>query len=240
MIKSIKNLIKKEKFNPKLLGFFINHNFNIRRLLYKSIKNNASELSGKILDFGCGSKPYQKLFVNSTQYIGVDYKIEGRSENIDKIDFYYDGKNIPFEANSFDGILCTEVLEHVFNIDELLGEFHRVLKPGGKALITTPFMWEEHEMPYDFARYTSIGIKFLYEKNNFKIKQHFKTGNTLTVFFQFGLNYLKNVLPNNKIVRQMLLLPFIFIFNFLALFLGTLLPTDRTSYFNNIVLIEKK
>jgi len=235
----MKDLIKKEKFNPQIIGFFINHNFNIRRLLYKSLKKNSSVLSGKILDFGCGSKPYQHLFSNATEYIGVDYEIEGRTENLDKIDFFYDGKKIPFEDNSFDGILCTEVLEHVFNIDELLTELHRVLKPNGKAIITTPFMWEEHEMPYDFARYTSAAVKFLYEKHGFIIKEQSKSGNTIHVLFQFGLNYFKNIFPKNKIARQILLLPFIFIFNFLGLFLGAVLPKDKTSFFNNIVVVEK-
>jgi len=236
----MKDFIKKEKFNPKIVGFFINHNYNIRRLLYDSLKKNAAELSGKILDFGCGSKPYEHLFVNATEYIGIDYEIEGRTENLDKIDFFYDGKHIPFEDNTFDSILCTEVLEHVFNIDELLSEFHRVLKPNGKAIITTPFMWEEHEMPHDFARYTSVAVIFLYEKHNFLIKTQFKTGNTIHVIFQFCLNYFKNVFPKNKIVRQILLLPFIFIFNFLGLFFGFILPRDQTSFFNNVVIVEKK
>lgn len=235
----MKNLIKKEKFNPKVIGFFINHNFHIRRLLYKSLKKNSSLLSGKILDFGCGSKPYQHLFSNATEYIGVDYEIEGRTENLDKIDFFYDGKKIPFEDNSFDGILCTEVLEHVFNIDELLKELHRILKPNGKAIITTPFMWEEHEMPYDFARYSSVAVKFLYEKHGFIIKEQSKSGNTIHVVFQFCLNYFKNIFPKNKIARQILLLPFIFIFNSLGLLLGAILPKDKTSYFNNIVVVEK-
>ena len=152
MTQSLRKIIKKEKFNPSVVGFFINHNFNIRRLLYKNLKNNSSVLKGKVLDFGCGSKPYKHLFTSVTEYIGVDYLIEGRTENIDTIDFYYDGKKIPFENNTFDGVLCTEVLEHVFNLNEVLNELNRVLKPKGKAIITTPFMWEEHEMPYDFAR----------------------------------------------------------------------------------------
>ena len=135
--------------------------------------------------------------------------------------------------------MCTEVLEHVFNIEESLKEFNRVLKKDGVALITTPFMWEEHEMPYDFARYTSAAVKFLYEKHGFIIKEQSKSGNTIHVLFQFGLNYLKNIFPKNKIARQILLLPFIFIFNFLGLFLGAVLPKDKTSFFNNIVVVEK-
>lgn len=237
---TINKIIKREKFNPTLLGLFINHNFNIRRLLYKSLKNNSTFLSGKILDFGCGSKPYEHLFINATEYIGVDYKIEGRTENLDKIDFFYDGKNIPFDDSSFDSILCTEVLEHVFNIEELLLEFKRVLKPGGKALITTPFMWEEHEMPYDFARYTTPALSHLFNKHGFEVLEKNKSGNTIHVIFQFCLNYLKNIFPQNKIIRQLLLIPFAFVFNLFGVIFGFILPNDQTSYFNNIFVLEKK
>ena len=239
MTQSLRKIIKKEKFNPSVVGFFINHNFNIRRLLYKNLKNNSSVLKGKVLDFGCGSKPYKHLFTSVTEYIGVDYLIEGRTENIDTIDFYYDGKKIPFENNTFDGVLCTEVLEHVFNLNEVLNELNRVLKPKGKAIITTPFMWEEHEMPYDFARYTSTALKHLYENHGFKVIKNKKSGNTVYVFFQFVLNYFKNVLPQNKLIRQILLLPFILIFNFFGTLFGNILPKDQTSYFNNVFILEK-
>ncbi len=236
---TLSKIIKREKFNPTLLGLFINHNYNIRRLLYKCLQKNSTLLSGKILDFGCGSKPYEHLFTNATEYIGVDYEIEGRKENLSKIDFFYDGKNIPFADNSFDGIVCTEVLEHVFNIDELLNEFHRVLKTDGIALITTPFMWEEHEMPYDFARYTTPALKYLYNKHNFTIIKNTKSGNTINVIFQFSLNYFKNILPQNKVLRQILLIPFSFIFNLLGLIFAFILPRDYNSYFNNVFVLRK-
>lgn len=239
MTQSLEKIIRREKFNPSIIGFFINHNFNIRRLLYKNLKNNSSVLKGKVLDFGCGSKPYKHIFTTATEYIGVDYLIEGRTENIGIIDFYYDGKRIPFDNNTFDSVLCTEVLEHVFNLNEVLNELNRVLKPNGKAIITTPFMWEEHEMPYDFARYTSTALKHLYENHGFKVIDNKKSGNTVYVFFQFGLNYIKNVLPKNKLIKQIILLPFIFIFNFLGTLFGGFLPKDQTSYFNNIFILEK-
>ena len=150
----VKKTIKKEKFHPRIIGFFINYNFLIRKSIQAIIKKNADQLKGSLLDFGCGTKPYKSLFVDAEEYIGVDFKIEGREDNHDEVDQFYDGKVIPYENSRFDSLLCTEVLEHVFNIDVVLLEFNRVLKMNGKALITTPFMWEEHEMPYDFARYT--------------------------------------------------------------------------------------
>lgn len=238
--KLVRELIKKEKFFPSLLGLFINHNYLIRKGLKKALLNNSNKLNGILLDFGCGSKPYEKLFVSAKEYIGVDLKIEGREENHQYVDKFYDGKTIPYEDEIFDSLLSTEVLEHVFNIEEVLKEMNRVLKKGGKALITTPFMWEEHEMPYDFARYTTPALIYMYEKNGFKVVHHEKVGNYIEVIAQFSLNYFKNILPNNKIIRQLLLLPFIFIFNVIGLIFSTILPTDRTAYFNNVFLLEKR
>lgn len=234
-----KKIIQKEKFHPGILSFFINYNFLIRKSINTGIKWNANQLSGSLLDFGCGTKPYKPFFVNVKEYIGIDYKIEGRKDDYSAVDQFYDGKVIPFENNRFDSLLCTEVLEHVFNIEVVLKEFNRVLKMNGKALITTPFMWEEHEMPYDFARYTTPALVFIYEKNGFKIIDNFKTGNYIKVIFQFSLNYVKNILPSNKYVRQVFLLPFIFFFNFFAILFSFILPVDKTAYFNNIFVLEK-
>ena len=79
MISPIKKIIHREKFNLTLLGLCINHNFTIRRLVYKSWKKNASLLPGRILDFGYGSKPYQHLLLNTTEYLSVDYEVEERT-----------------------------------------------------------------------------------------------------------------------------------------------------------------
>ena len=239
MVNTIKNIIQREKFHPSVIGFFINYNFLIRKSIKKVIAKNASVFTGSLLDFGCGTKPYKDLFKNVDEYIGVDYKIEGREESQKNVDVFYDGKNLPFNDEKFDAMLCTEVLEHVFNIDELLQEFKRVLKKGGKAIITTPFMWEEHEMPYDFARYTTPALKHLYTKHGFIIRDHYKTGNYVEVVFQFTLNYIKNVLPKNKYFKFVLMLPFIFLFNFLGFFLGLILPKEKTAYFNNVFILEK-
>ena len=236
----ISKIIQKEKFEPSFIGFFINHNYLIRKPLFKAILKHAHKLDGELLDFGCGTKPYKHFFSNVKNYIGVDYKIEGREERQKVVDVFYDGKNIPFEDKKFDSILCTEVLEHVFNIDDLLKEFNRVLKTNGKALITTPFMWEEHEVPYDFARYTTPALISLYEKNGFEITERTVTGDYIRIIFQFQINYIKNILPENKVIRHTLLFPFIFTFNFLGSLLSAILPKDRTAYFNNVFLLVKK
>jgi ubiquinone/menaquinone biosynthesis C-methylase UbiE len=125
------------------------------------MKKYADELSGKLLDFGCGAKPYKSLFSHVFEYIGVDVENEGHSHENENIDIYYDGHTLPFKNETFDCILSNEVLEHVPNLRESLTELNRVLKPGGKIMVTVPFVCFEHELPYDFRRFTVNGlIKF--------------------------------------------------------------------------------
>ncbi|OSZ76877.1 hypothetical protein CAP36_10600 [Chitinophagaceae bacterium IBVUCB2] len=154
-----------KSFRPGLNNAF----YFTRGALYKKIKQFAPQLHGRLMDFGCGSKPYQSLFINATEYIGVDYAGEGHSHTNESIDVLYDGKKIPFPDEYFDGAFSSEVVEHVFNLEEILPEIARVIKREGKLLITCPFVWPEHEVPVDYARYTQFALKDLLEKNGFSL-----------------------------------------------------------------------
>ena len=132
----------------------------------------SSKLKGRLLDVGCGSKPYQELFAVD-DYIGLDIDNEAmRNRKI--ADYFYDGTTFPFNDNEYDSVLCNQVLEHVFNPDEFLSEIKRVLKPGGRLLLTVPFVWDEHEQPHDYARYSSFGLKALIDKNGFNVIEYKK------------------------------------------------------------------
>lgn len=154
-------MVSKE-FNPSLFHPY----YFIRSRLLRSVKEHAGNLNGRLLDFGCGSKPYKKFFIVN-EYIGVDFVNEGHPHDNEQIDVYYDGKTIPFPDNSFDSILCSEVFEHIFNLPQILVELNRVLKHGGRILITCPFVWKEHELPHDYARYTLFCVKRFIEKKRF-------------------------------------------------------------------------
>ena len=216
-------------------------------LIRKGIENSIRDLSplctGRILDFGCGTKPYAMYFSHATQYIGLDIENSGHSHINEHIDVFYDGKKIPFEDNHFDSVFSSEVFEHVFNIDEVLPEIYRVVKPGGKLLFTCPFSWPEHEVPYDFARYSSFGIKHIIEKAGFKIIEQRKTGHFFEVFMQYLIFYVFCFLPKKPallyyILHQIFILPFMLI----ALFFSLILPRRmkrKDLYFNNVLLVEK-
>src|SRR5688572_67960 len=231
--------LRYQSFQPGILSIFINPFFFIRYALYKNIRSYVPRLKGKLLDFGCGRKPFEDLFTVD-EYIGVDMAETGHDHKNSKVDVYYDGRHLPFDDASFDSLFCSEVLEHVFNPDEILAELNRVLKTGATALITVPFSWNEHEMPYDYARYSSEGIKHLLEKNGFRITGLTKSGNFARVIFQLWALYFFELFKKFGRAGYLFSLLFIVPVNITGSILLILLPRNDTMYFTNIVLAEKK
>lgn len=234
----ITDALKKQSFRPGILSLFINPLYFIRRSLYHNIRQMAPSLQGRLLDFGCGRKPYAHLF-KVDEYIGIDMEQTGHDHTHSTVDVYYDGRHIPFPNEHFNALFCSEVLEHVFNPDEILPEINRVLKKGAKALVTVPFCWNEHEIPFDYARYSSFGITHLLEKNGFRILHLQKSGTFARVNFQLWALYFFELFRKWGRVGYALSLILIAPINILGAILLVLLPKNDSLYFNNIVLAEK-
>ncbi|MGE5620950.1 MAG: class I SAM-dependent methyltransferase [archaeon] len=237
MKKKINEVYLREEFLPSPLSILINPNYFDRRGLFNGIKSNTIYLKGKLLDFGCGNKPYKSLF-NVKEYIGLDIEESGHAHHNENIDVYYDGNTIPFDDCTFDSIFSSEVFEHVFNLEQILRELYRVLKPGGHILVTLPFVWEEHEIPFDFARYTSFGIKNLMEKQGFKIVKLEKSNNYIEVIFQLCIAYLyRYVLPSRfkRVFTPLLIGPI----TFMGVILSRILPKNYNCYLSNIIVAQK-
>jgi len=230
--------LKYQSFRPNLFSIFINPFYLIRRELYTHIRSFSPHLQGKLLDFGCGRKPYETLFAVK-EYIGLDMQQTGHDHNNSKIDVFYDGKHIPFPDECFDSLFCSEVFEHVFNIDEVLPEINRVLKKGAQVLITVPFCWNEHEVPFDNVRYSSFGIKYQLEKNGFRILKQEKSGNFVQVCFQLWSLYFFELFRKFNRIGYVVSLFFILPINVVGFILSSILPKNHTLFFNNIVLAEK-
>lgn len=238
-LKKIKSNVIRESFQPGLLGIFINPFFFIRRGLYINIKQNAKELDGVLLDFGCGRKPYKNLFAVK-EYIGVDVEKSGHSHELSDVDVYYDGRTIPFPKDYFDSVFCGEVLEHVFEVDNTLAEINRVMKVNGKILITVPFVWNDHEIPFDFGRYSTYGLKYLMEKHGFEVISIDKSTNFIETLFQLWMVYIhESVRTKNRTVNSVLNLIFISPFTIIGLFFSKVLPRRNDLYHNSILLAKK-
>jgi SAM-dependent methyltransferase len=234
----IRNFYLREIFTPSLPGIFINPMFFIRRGLKRGIVRNRKFLSGRMLDFGCGTKPYQR-FIDVREYIGLEIKSDELHDSGSAADVFYDGNTIPFGDDQFDSVFSSEVFEHVFNLEQILQELHRVLKPGGNMVITLPFVWEEHSVPYDFARYTSFGITWLLEKNGFEIISSEKTTNYVETIFQLWNSYIyQNIFPGNKYIKAVLTPFFIAPVTIIGILFSMILPAGKGFYHNNVIVCK--
>jgi SAM-dependent methyltransferase len=235
----VKGFLLKEQYQPSFLGFFINPFYFARKAIFNNIKMFSTEVNGTTLDIGCGSKPYSNLF-NTEKYVGMDVEVTGHKHTDSKIDVFYDGLTFPFPDGSFDSIVCFEVLEHVFNPDIFLSEANRVLKPGGTAIFTVPFIWDEHEQPYDFARYSSFGLKHMFGKAGFVVVGNNKYLKDLRLLFLLFNTYIYKII-RKKIkgkLSMMLILPMTTFSNIIGLFFY-LFPNNADLYFGNIFLLKK-
>src|SRR3954467_9024295 len=150
----------------------------LRTEVQRAIRSIRFQPSARWLDVGCGMRPYESCFPPGS-YVGVDIEASGRVPGLKAPDYFYDGQVLPFPANSVDGVISTQVLEHVPDPQALLAEMHRVIKPGGGLVISLPFVWQEHEEPYDFFRFTSFGIAELLKKTGFEIDSMVKDSGAL-------------------------------------------------------------
>ncbi len=232
------SLIRHFSFSKGIGGILFNPFYLVRKDLYKNISELAPVFNGRLLDVGCGTKPYEKLFYNASEYVGLD--IDKGVKNL-YADYTYDGVKFPFKNKSYDGVFASQVLEHVFNPDVFLLEIYRVLKKDGFVLLTLPFVWDEHEQPYDYARYSSFGIKYLLEMNGFTVIEQRKTVPNIGVIFQLLNTYIyKVVLKKSTVFRWFVVNSLTGIFNIIALVFISILPTNNDLYMDNIILLKKK
>ena len=99
-------------FRPGLLGLVGNPFYLNRSALYRFVAGRVDRLQGRVLDVGCGTQPYRHL-LPTAEYVGLEYDTPvARERNM--ADRYYRGTSFPCANGEFDGVLASEVLEHVF------------------------------------------------------------------------------------------------------------------------------
>jgi SAM-dependent methyltransferase len=128
------------------------------------LAGHAPKVRGRLMDLGCGNQPYQAWYGPL-----VDEIVPVDAAPIPGVVVVDLDEPLPFEDESFDTVLCTSVLEHVSNADGAMGEIARVLRPGGHALVTLPFLYPTHEAPYDFQRFTHYGAAGLARRHGLEV-----------------------------------------------------------------------
>ena len=238
MISKLKLFLINQNFIPNWISIFINPYLFARWGLYQHIKKLAPHINGQLVDVGCGQKPYRNLF-NVSKYIGIEID-SPITRRMNKADIFYDGKTLPLSNESADAILSNQVLEHIFEPAQFFKEINRVLKVKGKLLLTVPFIWDEHEQPYDYARYSSFGLKYLLEAHGFNILRQEKSVCDFRLFIQLFTSQLHKVTMTkftliNYLTTAILIAPF----NILGIILTPILPKNNDLYLDNVVLAEK-
>jgi len=236
---ALSRFYRSRQFDPQWVGILINPFFLARRALWRAISSAAPSMEGPLLDLGCGSRPYEAL-LKASPYVGVDVYTE-TTRQIGAASVFYDGKRLPFADGSFSSVLCNQVLEHVFEPDEFLAEVRRVLKPGGRLLLTVPFVWDEHEQPHDFARYSSFGLQALIERNGMTVVRHQKLLADFSVIFQLVNAYLFKVTHRASPMWNVLVTAFILApISMVGHLLGMLLPGNPDLFLDQLVLAERR
>lgn len=209
-------------------SWLVHHIF--RTELKKTAKQYAT---GRLIDIGCGTKPYKKLFAQYvSEHIGMDHAdcVHNKSD----INIFGTAYSIPVEDGSFDTALSTSVLEHLEEPSEALKEANRVLKNGGVLICSAPLFWPLHEEPRDFFRYTKYGLKYLLEKNGFKVIELKELSGFWVTFGQQFVNYMWRY---NHSLLKLFIYPFGMLIQLICLLLNKI---DKSKQFTWMYLLVAK
>lgn len=145
--------------------------------------------SASVLDIGGHKDSIRGNF--SPYAYGIDVTCVNISDE-KGTDIISDATLLPIQEKAFDIVLCSELIEHVYKPHEVLEEIYRVLKPGGKALLTIPLHYHIHGDPQDYGRYTYnflekalVDAGFTLEE--IKIRPQGKYWSVLADFIRMGL-----------------------------------------------------
>ena len=170
----------KNNFRTNLISL-LNNSF-VQRVLYspvldyhqwsllKFVKENARKIKSteKIIDIGAGELKYRQYFRHCI-YRSQDLCVGDSKWDFSGIDIISSAYDIPEDNHSYDYILCIQVLEHLEFPDKAFTEFNRLLKTGGRLLLSAPLGQGEHQIPHDYFRYTQYGLRSLGERSGFKL-----------------------------------------------------------------------
>jgi len=204
-------------------------------------------LSGRVLDVGAGGQPYRRYLNESADYVSMDL-----SDGTDA-DIVASVLDIPIEDGELDGIMCTEVIEHVEDPQSAVRELARVSKLGGLLYLTAPMSWALHYQPHDYFRYTKYGLSSMLERDGFRVLEMRQIGGVfvmtwarisdvmVTLLYRLGFP-LKYVIGNRLRISILSLIafPFVALGDVVATLADAVVPGSRNDALGWVVLAQKK
>jgi ubiquinone/menaquinone biosynthesis C-methylase UbiE len=225
---------------PKTNSFHFQH--IVATSLDTFVKENLTKFDSKssinVLDVGCGTLPYKNYSGSNWNWVGLDIE----TNPFAKVKVSTTDKIWDITSDTFDLVLCTEVLEHSKFPESILSEIHRVLKSEGTLILTTPFIYPIHGAPNDFRRFTPHFYEnqlFGFQIQSLKLNGGF--GSTVTTLILNWIEYQCQKSESYSVIRATLM-PFwlllALILNSLAKVLDSIDKTDSLG--TNILLTAKK
>jgi SAM-dependent methyltransferase len=165
---------------------------NLSAYYERAIRANAH---GRLLDMGCGHVPFYATYRDLVaENVCIDW---ANTLHVNPfLDHVLDLSGpLPFEAESFDTILLTDVLEHIAEPQEVMREIARLMRPGGRLILGVPFLYRIHEEPHDYFRYTEFALRRFCEGNGLTIIELEPYGGLPEVFVDLSFKSL-DLLPS--------------------------------------------
>lgn len=225
----------------KLIGIYFkifpeiimhNHTYRLKRFV-KEVAVKYDQPGKKIIDIGAGTCQYKSFFSKLTYFSQDIQNNQGKS-----IDYIGSIDELP--ENSFDYILCTQVLEHLKDPQSAFKNFYRILKNNGKVFLTTHMAFEEHMIPNDYFRFTKYGLKYLAESSGLCVKKIEAQGGRFIVLAKEIQILIPRLLKNKYAVYFFyLIFSFPLFFLNLILFLLDFLDKEKTLTLNYECIFEK-
>lgn len=147
---------------------------------------------GHLIDLGCGKAPLYGIYRDLvTQVTCVDWAAGLHGTTF--LDYEADlNSALPIPSESADTIVSTDVLEHIRDPDLFWSELGRLLRPGGKLILGTPFYYWLHEAPHDYQRFTEFKLRDFCEREGFELVSMERVGGAPEVLADICGKLLRN------------------------------------------------
>jgi SAM-dependent methyltransferase len=240
MMPAFKAWVARQRFLPQRCGVWVNRDFIMRRGLMIEVQARCEKFRGRVLDFGCGEKPYHSLF-KDCQLIGADTAQGGHEASRKHADVWIEEGRLPLPDADLDGALCTEVVQYLPDPDQCFAELARVLKPGAPLLITHPFAHEETEIPHDLCHYTAQGLRAILERCGFRIEECVSFPSYLESLTQLLALWLsRTVLPWKHPLARLLSTALVLApLQILGIAISRILPGPKSLYLSVVILARR-
>ncbi len=218
-------------------------------MAFRNEESHLRELAGWargwVLEIGSGNRRLQKHLAADTRYVALDYPPSGSRYSL-RPDVWGDAARLPIGSARLDGVVLIEVLEHLPDPLTALREAGRVVKPGGRVLLSVPFLYPIHDAPYDFGRFTQFGLQRLAAAAGLelvRLKERGGPAETAAMLAALALARMalhSIVKPNPAALVVLPLLMLVPLFNVLGWLLSRLIPVTEFMPGGYMALLAKR